>query len=123
MAIILLHLVEVILKIMVMGVYQIMRVSARHVEEGRNFFEKEYNLTKVYEVLNILTRHELSIFRNYMFARHNFAFRTQTWNNFFREHYRSNYNGTRSNDEVMSIMTEWEKDILNMIIEIENQRL
>jgi len=100
-----------------------MRVSARHVEEGRNFFEKEYNLTKVYEVLNILTRHELSIFRNYMFARHNFAFRTQTWNNFFREHYRSNYNGTRSNDEVMSIMTEWEKDILNMIIEIENQRL
>ena len=96
-------------------------VSARDVEVGRNVFEKEYNMAEVNNLLNILTKHELSIFRNYMFARHNFAFRTQTWNNFFREYYRPNYNGTRTNEEVMTIMTEWEREILNMIVEIENQ--
>jgi len=60
--------------------------------------------------------------RNYMYVRHNYAFRSNTWINFFTNYYKPNYNGTRTNDEVMAIMSEYEKSILNLIIENENQK-
>jgi hypothetical protein len=87
-----------------------------------SILEKEYNLEDIRNVLRILTRHELSVFRNYMYARHNYIFKTNTWNIFFRNYYNSNYNGTSTNEEVMAIMSDYEKTILNMIIEIESQR-
>jgi len=81
----------------------------------------EYALEDIRRLLGYLTSRELAIFRNYIFARHNFAFRTQLWNNFFREHYREYFAGTRTAEEVMAVMTEREERILNMIVEIERQ--
>jgi len=89
---------------------------------SRNIIENEYSMTDINRILKILTKHELSIFRNYMYARHNYAFRTNTWINFFTNYYKPNYNGTRTNDEVLAIMSEYEKSILNLIIENENQK-
>jgi hypothetical protein len=57
-----------------------------------------------------------------MFARHGYRFRAETWNEFFREYYMGDYVETRTNDEVMEIMTEYEKAILNMVIEVEQQK-
>lgn len=84
--------------------------------------EKKYTIADIDRILKGLTRHELSIFRNYMFARHGYRFRAETWNEFFREYYMGDYVETRTNDEVMEIMTEYEKAILNMVIEVEQQK-
>jgi hypothetical protein len=80
-----------------------------------------YDTTDIRMTLRRLTKRELSIFRNYMFARHGYAFRTKTWNNFFTEYYKKDYTGTKTNNEVTANMTEYETAILNMIIEIEQQ--
>jgi len=88
----------------------------------RNIIENSYNMPDINRLLKILTKHELSIFRNYMYARHNYAFKTNTWIKFFSNYYKPNYNGTKTNDEVMAIMSEYEKSILNLVIEIENQK-
>ena len=98
------------------------RIGDTQGHSNRNVLEKEYNMEDIRNTLRLLTRHELSVFRNYMYARHNYAFRSNTWNNFFINYYNNNYNGTRNNDEVMAIMSDYEKTILNMVIEIENQR-
>jgi hypothetical protein len=87
-----------------------------------SILEKEYNLEDIRNVLRLLTKHELSVFRNYIYAKYNYTFRTNTWNVFFRNYYKSNYNGSKTNEEVMAIMSDYEKTILNMVIEIENQR-
>jgi hypothetical protein len=97
-------------------------VSARDVGDGSNVLEKEYSMEDVNNILRILTKYELSIFRNYMYARHNYSFRTNSWNIFFSQYYRQNYNGTRTNEEVMLIMTDYERSILEMVIENENRR-
>jgi len=88
----------------------------------RNIVENSYSMADINRLLKILTKHELSIFRNYMFARHNYAFKTNTWIKFFSNYYKPDYNGTKTNDEVMAIMSEYEKSILNLVIEIENQK-
>jgi hypothetical protein len=87
-----------------------------------NYFQKIYTIADIDRTLRNLTKYEFSIFRNYMFARHGYAFRTKTWNDFFIEYYKLDYNGTRTNNEVMVGMTEYEKTILNMVIEIEQQK-
>jgi hypothetical protein len=84
--------------------------------------EKEYTIADIGRILNGLTKRELSVFRNYMFARHNYEFRTKTWNDFFREYYNIYYTGTKTNDEIMANMTEYERTILNMITEIEQKK-
>jgi hypothetical protein len=65
------------------------------------------------------TQKELAIFRNYIFARHNYKFQSNEWNSFFKRYYKSDYNGTRNNNEVMGLLTDYEKTVLNLIIELE----
>ncbi|GHU86791.1 hypothetical protein FACS189476_00750 [Spirochaetia bacterium] len=86
-----------------------------------NVIENEYDLTDISHLLRYLTKRELSVFRNYMFARYGYAFKTKAWNDFFTEYYKTDYNGTRTNSEVMASMTEYEKVVLNLVIEIEQQ--
>jgi hypothetical protein len=83
-------------------------------------FEKQYdNNAMILESLNGRTARELAIFRNFIFARHNYNFRSDEWNIFFRTYYRNDYNGTRTSDEVMSVLTEHERRVLELIIEQE----
>jgi hypothetical protein len=83
---------------------------------------KEYSINNMWYLLeNIdeLTGRELAIFRNYIFARHNYRFQSSEWNSFFKKHYKSDYNGTKSNNEVMELLTDYEKMVLSLIIESE----
>jgi hypothetical protein len=88
----------------------------------RNILEKKYdNDAVIMESLKGLTARELAIFRNYIYARHNYRFRSDDWNEFFRTYYKDDYNGTRTNDEVLDILTDHEKHILELVIEQERR--
>jgi hypothetical protein len=88
----------------------------------RNILEKRYdNDALIVEGLNGRTARELAIFRNYIYARHNYRFRSDEWNIFFRTYYKVNYNGSRTNDEVMNTLTDHEKRVLELVIEQERK--
>jgi hypothetical protein len=91
-------------------------------DETSPAMKKEYSINNMqYLIENIkdLTQKELAIFRNYIFARHNYRFQSNEWNSFFKKHYKSDYHGTKSNNEVMGLLSDYEKMILNLIIEYE----
>jgi hypothetical protein len=88
----------------------------------RHILEKRYdNDALIAEGLNGRTARELAIFRNYIFARHNYRFRSDEWNIFFKTYYKVNYNGSRTNDEVMNTLTAHEKRVLELVIEQERK--
>ena len=68
------------------------------------------------------TSRELAIFRNYIFARHNYRFRSDEWNIFFRKYYNPNYSGVWTNEEVMRMLSPHEEYILNLIVKYERGR-
>lgn len=85
--------------------------------------EKRYdNDTAILESLNGRTARELAIFRNYIFARHNYRFSSDEWNAFFRTYYKNDYNGTRTNADVMNILTEHEKYVLDLVVKQGNSK-
>jgi hypothetical protein len=85
--------------------------------------KKEYNDISMFtENITGRTGRELAIFRNYIFARHNYKFISTEWNLFFKKYYKSDYTGTKTNEEVMSILTNEERLVLKLIIE-EEQKL
>jgi hypothetical protein len=44
-------------------------------------------------LISQLKKHELSIMRNLLFARHNYAFRTEFWQDFMNTYYPKSYGG------------------------------
>jgi hypothetical protein len=72
-------------------------------------------------LLNGRTARELAIFRNCLFAIKNYKFSNNTWTEFFHK-YLDGYNGRYTNDEVMSMFTDNEKKLLDLIIRYENRR-
>jgi hypothetical protein len=79
-------------------------------------YEKEYdNDERILESLDGRTVRELAIFKNYIYARHNHDFHSDEWNDFFRTYYKNDYSGTRTIDEVMDILTEHEKHVLDLV--------
>jgi hypothetical protein len=84
--------------------------------------KKKYdNDAVIMESLNGLTARELAIFRNYIYARHNYRFRSDDWNEFFGTYYKDAYNGSRTNEDVLDILTDHEKHILELVIEQEER--
>lgn len=67
------------------------------------------------------TKRELAIFRNCLFAMKGLKFQTQAWTDFFNK-YLNGYNARYSNDEIMKMLTEEEKWLLDLIIQYENSR-
>lgn len=89
---------------------------------NENILEKKYdNDASIIESLNGRTARELAIFRNYIYARHNYKFNSDEWNTFFRTYYKDDYNGTKTNDEILNTLTEHEKHILELVIEQERR--
>jgi hypothetical protein len=86
----------------------------------KDIIEKRYdNDAAIIESLNGLTTRELAIFRNYIYARHNYRFRSDEWNTFFMTYYKDDYSGNKTNEEVLNILPEYEKHILELINEQE----
>jgi len=88
----------------------------------KNIIEKRYdNDASIIESLNGRTARELAVFRNYIYVRHNYRFSSNEWNTFFRTYYKNDYNGNKTNDEVLNTLTEREKHILELVIEQEKK--
>jgi hypothetical protein len=49
-----------------------------------------------------------------MFARYNYRFKTNTWNEFLKKYYNNDYSGTRSSEEITLAMTEYEKNNIRL---------
>jgi hypothetical protein len=84
--------------------------------------KRDYDQGRTNNILNLLPhlkRQELAIIRNCLFAKYNYAFQTQYWNDFIQKYYLKDFNGVYSNSEVLARFTNDEKWLLNLIIEYE----
>jgi hypothetical protein len=72
------------------------------------------------EIISWFDREDLAIFRNLLFAIHNYKFGTVYWSDFFSNHL-ENYNGVLNNSDSKNLFTENENELLNLIIEEENR--
>lgn len=84
--------------------------------------QKISNLNRGYENheyleddISKMTKMELAIFRNCLFAVHRYAFRQKTWIDFMSSYFSHNYEGSRSNAEAMAAFSNAERDLLQMI--------
>jgi hypothetical protein len=73
------------------------------------------------ETLQGRTKEELAIIRNCIFAKYNYAFQTPKWRQFMLSYYDTNYEGRYTNQEVMDMLSDNEKRLLEKIIEYENR--
>jgi hypothetical protein len=73
------------------------------------------------EALQGRTKEELAIIRNCLFAKYNYNFQTKKWKVFMTDYYDKNYKGINSNQEVMNMLNEREKKLLERIIYYENK--
>jgi hypothetical protein len=73
------------------------------------------------ETLQGRTKEELAIIRNCLFAKYSYAFQSSKWRQFMINYYDSNYQGRRSNQEIMDIFNENERRLLEKIIKYENR--
>lgn len=67
------------------------------------------------------TKEELAIIRNCLFAKYNYNFQSQKWKIFMTDYYDRNYQGKYSSQEVMDMLNEREKKLLERIIYYENK--
>jgi hypothetical protein len=67
------------------------------------------------------TKEELAIIRNLIFAKYNYNFQTPKWRQFMITYYDKNYQGLYSNQEVMDMLNENERRLLERIIYYENR--
>jgi hypothetical protein len=67
------------------------------------------------------TKEELAIIRNLIYAKYNYNFQTPKWKQFIITYYNKNYQGLYSNQEVMDMLNEDERWLLERIIYYENR--
>jgi hypothetical protein len=75
----------------------------------------------IYERLKKLTKNELAIFRNCLFAKHGYAFQQPVWQEFMNKYYNSFtiYRGSYSNAEVLNQLSDVERRVLELILKYE----
>jgi hypothetical protein len=64
----------------------------------------------------------LAILRNCLYANHGYIFRSEEWLSFFRKYYDTNYQGSKTEQEVQNAFSRNEKWLLDTIIEIEKNK-
>lgn len=67
------------------------------------------------------TKEELAIIRNCLFAKYNYNFQSLKWRQFMLTYYDSNYQGNRTNQEVMDMLNRNERRLLERITYYENR--
>jgi hypothetical protein len=75
---------------------------------------REYYYDELLTLLRNLKQRELAIFRNCLFAKHQYAFQQQAWKEFMNKYYK-NYHGIYINSEVMDKLNDDERWLLNLI--------
>ncbi|MDR0314117.1 MAG: YARHG domain-containing protein [Treponema sp.] len=92
-------------------------------DEYRIDYERLYNNEEhtpvVIDILNNMTRRELAILRNCLYANHDYSFRSEKWISFFQKYYDANYQGIATEEEALNAFNRNEKWLLDIIIEIE----
>jgi hypothetical protein len=73
------------------------------------------------ERLKKLTKNELAIFRNCLFAKHGYAFQQPAWQEFMNKYYNGfiSYRGSYSNAEVLTQLSDVERRLLELILTYE----
>jgi hypothetical protein len=73
------------------------------------------------ERLKKLTKNELAIFRNCLFAKHGYAFQQPAWHEFMNKYYNGfiSYRGSYSNAEVLTQLSDVERRLLELILTYE----
>jgi hypothetical protein len=90
--------------------------------EYKIFDDFLYDINENYYIKIFLggrTSKELAIFRNTLFALKGYKFSTKSWTDFYNK-YLAGYNGRYTNNEVMAMLNEREKWLLDLILEYEN---
>jgi hypothetical protein len=75
----------------------------------------------IYERLKKMTKNELAIFRNCLFAKHEYAFHQPVWQEFMNKYYNNftSYRGSYSNTEVLNQLSDVERWVLELILKYE----
>jgi hypothetical protein len=100
---------------------------------GRNqldVYKTDYELLRdnkehtplIIDILCNMTKKELAIIRNCLYANHNYNFKNEEWSYFFRKYYNQNYQGRLTEQETLRYFTDNEKWLLDIIIETENNK-
>jgi hypothetical protein len=131
--------------------YMLRLINLEHWMSTVRYNETTYKIEPIIEsLISNLKKYELSIIRNLLFARHNYAFRTEFWQdfmntyypksyivqegqiwipdrsktedwiNFMDSYYHGDYVGLYTESEVISQFNWFERHLLEIIIEYEN---
>jgi hypothetical protein len=75
----------------------------------------------IYERVKKMTKNELAIFRNCLFAKHGYEFQQPTWREFMNKYYNSvtSYHGSYSNTEILTQPSDVERWLLELILKYE----
>ena len=73
----------------------------------------------IVDILENMTKRELAIIRNSLYANKNYNFRAEEWRTFFQNYYNSNYRGFLAEQDVLNTFSDNEKWLLNLILEFE----
>jgi hypothetical protein len=84
-----------------------------------NNHERNNEASYIIRFLRCGTAEELAILRNCIFAKYGYNFQTRKWLDFFNTYYASNYRGALTNSEVLALLTEEERWLLNLILQYE----
>ncbi|MDR1212159.1 MAG: YARHG domain-containing protein [Spirochaetaceae bacterium] len=82
-------------------------------------YERNNEASYIIRFLRCGTAEELAILRNCIFAKYGYNFQTRKWLDFFNTYYASNYRGALTNSEVLALLTEEERWLLNLILQYE----
>ncbi|QQO07646.1 YARHG domain-containing protein [Breznakiella homolactica] len=89
--------------------------------ERNGYIETEWMIEGLEEIIRNLDVHGLRVFRNLIYANHGYQFKTDYWKLFF-EKYMRGYEGTHSNEEAETLLSDNEKEVIKRIAEEERTR-
>jgi hypothetical protein len=122
------ELLDYFLKIFVQKILMMLNKQLTDGRDQLDVYRTEYEFLhsskehtpEITDILCNMTKRELAILRNCLYAKHNYYFRNEEWKEFFQKYYDRNYQGQLTEEEALSEFTDNEKWLLGMIIEIEN---
>jgi hypothetical protein len=101
-------------------------IGGNQIRIYRTDYELLYNNEEytpfIIDLLNNMTKRELAILRNCIYANHDYIFSNKEWISFFQKYYNKNYQGRKTEQEALNAFSSNEKWLLDMIINIEKDK-
>jgi hypothetical protein len=98
--------------------YMLRLINLEHFESTVRYNETTYNMEHNELVKLFISRfkkHELSIIRNLLFARHKYAFRTEFWQDFINTYYPKTYGGIFQDGNIFPLSSYRKEDWMNFM--------